>query len=229
MRKRGAAHIEFIISILLFIGVVAFALVFFNPAGGERVISSSLVYSFTEVTQNTTVRLDSFSVKINSGEIIDIDVGDATGRSMVMNYDEDVVLPSIAIPGRVRFNPGNENFVIVRVSEGITVLGTPLSNPDPVTLPDAFEIASLTTRDIVSEDRMKELQTYYMRNYEDLKEDFNLPGIDFSFDLRFSATENVGATREIPEGLSVFSDIKRVEVLRDTGETVFAELVISVW
>ena len=95
-----------------------------------------------------------------------------------------------------------------------------------------FELASSSSRRIISEKRAIELSKSYSdsERYQQLKEQLKLPPImDFSFVFSFSEEDFVRAEREVPAGVEVFSKIERVEVLRENGSVVFADFSVAIW
>jgi len=72
--KRGISHIEVILSFVIFVGFLTFALFFFNPLDSSRVLDSSLFYAFDEISDNVSIKLESYSVTINN-TVSDLVVG----------------------------------------------------------------------------------------------------------------------------------------------------------
>jgi len=237
MEKRGAGHIEFILSVILFLGIVGFALFFFAPSGGNRTIESSLTYGFSEIIGDTEVEVDSYSVSINNlgtigNDAIFVALSDITNKkSRVSDPDGSVVLESRVSSGGIDFKPSGESFVIIRTSEDIVEnielgAGSVVLND-----PSLYEIASSSSSKIVSEFGIDNLKIAYEGNYNDVKNNrFNLAGVDFSFSLTFiSDGKSIEPDVTIPEGLEVFSRLKRIEVLRRDGVLEFADLVVRIW
>ena len=78
MSKRGIGHVELVLSFIIFVAALAFALMIFNPANTDKFVETSLTYAFNEILKNTTTELEAVSVKINNETII---------------ADEDVIPP----------------------------------------------------------------------------------------------------------------------------------------
>lgn len=229
--KRGAGHIEFILSMVLFIGVVGFVLFFFRPGDSSRTIESSLAYGFDEVAKNSSVVLDSYSVKIEGVVLNDkilIELPNTAGKVSRVANEGGAVLKSEVASSGVNFEPNNmggETFFIIKLSEDFIPSAKPTGNLGSAT----YEVSSSTSSNIVSEKRIKELNKSYEADYEEVKERFNLPGVEFSFSLVFADDDKIEGVKEIPSGLEVYSDSKRIEVLRENGKTKFADLVLRVW
>jgi len=98
----------------------------------------------------------------------------------------------------------------------------------PSETPRDYQIASSLTDKVISETRVIGLAHEY-DDYNKLKEQLNIPpDVDFSFSLVFpdkttASNSAVDITRE------VYSETRRVEVLRTTGRPQFGELTVSVW
>lgn len=240
MDKRGISHVEVLLSFLIFIGFVIFALYFFNPGNTSRVVGSSMDYIFSEIEDEVFVAVESYSISIN-------DIGRALGDSITVEVKTKLSGWNVrvenwrgdAIPSRregdlVHFRKsgvvygGGKGFVVVKISEDYE----PYSGAVGGSLHDEtiYEIASSNTDRVVSEKRFKDLKSRYETDYINLKEEFNLPGrVEFGFRLRFDDGSEIIAENEIPNGVDVFSELKRVEVLRENGEIKFADLFVKIW
>ena len=89
MLKRGQGHIEFVLSLVLFIGAVAFALFFLSPAAESEIVDSTLPFTFGQIKKNVSVQLDSYSVKLDHG-FASVPISGLDGsikNSRVENYD----------------------------------------------------------------------------------------------------------------------------------------------
>lgn len=236
MDKRGISHIEVMLSFLIFIGFVIFALYFFSPFNNARLVDSSLSYIFSEVEKNASLELDFYSVKLNvlqSPNSIEIQInGIDINKNVRVESRSGNVIASQRIGDDVRFNldaslyQGTSGFANVAFSEDFL----PFSGSVNPLIAGNYEILSSDKSSILSEKRIKILNDSYNADYNKIKEKFNLPTrINFGFDLRFDSGESIGVRRDIPEGIDIFSDIKRVQVLREDGGIKFADLIVRVW
>jgi len=234
MKKRGLSHIEAILSFVLFIGFLIFAFFFFSPFGGEsRLLGSSMDYAFNEIEDNVTISLESYSVVISSSVgsgIIGVNIStNIPNPEAKVEDSQGNVISSILSEEVVYFEKPGDNFAIVRFSEVFSQGGG--STGDIIlTEGENYSISSSDKKDIASEKRFLELGAVYSQSYFALKEHFNLPNrIDFGFILEFDDVSGIVASREIPDDLEVISREKRIEVIREDGEIVFADLRILVW
>lgn len=241
MNKRGISHIEMMLSFLIFIGFVIFALYFFSPAQTSRLVESSLSYAFREVNNNVSVELESYSISLNLASVgdslaVELPSSLENANVRVENYLGEVI-PSqrdgsngdIIYFEKAGSEYGNgKGFVVIKLSEDIEPYTGQVSS---VTIDRTlYSIASSNIAELISEKRMSELKILYDGEYNSLKNDFNLPDrVEFGFGLAFDENDKINAEREIPKGREVFLKKERVEVLRVNGQSQFADLTIKIW
>jgi hypothetical protein len=239
MGKRGISHTEVILSFIIFAAAVGFALWFFNPSDPTRRIDSSLEYGFREIIKNTSVQMDRFSVKINNNTLrnagfsgaIAVNVSGVAANKNVFAWSiNGLPLKSKrnAATNLVEINSSagwqNVDFISLEFSEEFqdgSFLGGIFNE-------SYYEISSHESKEVISEKRFLELRKNYFDDYSALRDDFNIH-VNFGFVLDFS-NSSIVAERQVPEGLEVFSDKRRVEVLRnESGRIEFGDLIVKVW
>ncbi len=241
MKKRGINQIEILLSFLIFIGFVVFALYFFSPFQTSRLVDSSLDYAFREITKNTTIEIESYSVKmdingLNEAKISDSDFGFSSfgNRQVIINDKNGVLIDSTIQNNNILFfnsgliyapDPANA-FATFMFSEDFNA-GTFGTGGAFV---NSISIISLDRIKVLSEKRFIALNLSYYSDYAAVKTDFNLPSrTNFEFTLKFDSTDLIEAKKSIPQGVEIFASSKRVEVMRLDGTTKFADLIIKVW
>ena len=238
MKKRGISHIEVILSFVLFITAVGFGLYFFNSGDSTRFVSTTISYAFREIEKNTSTSLEFFSVNVNGALImsneIALDFSGVTGDTTILTYDGRILNSSRGgTNGELVYisspNWGGEDFIYVVFGEEFsedTLSETEGHNET------YYRIGSSETRDVISERKFKMLNQAYYADYRGLKSqsNFNLPDrADFGFSLEFDNGEAIVAENSIPDNFEIFSEKKRVEVLREDGSVTFADLIVKVW
>jgi len=231
MEKEGISHIEVVLAFILFISFLFFAWYFFNPFHNTRLLDSSLNYATTSIIDNASIALITYAVKINESlpdlyiiinisgipENMNVDIRNIS-ENLIQSSREgnDVSISNTGIKrGDVLYIRFSEDFPSSSFSDGIRI---------------AHEIASVNNEKVISEKRILELNRSYYLDQSNLKENFNLPSrIDFGFGLIFSENDKIIADTAVPKGSEVFSDSKRVEVLRTNGKMQFADLLVKVW
>lgn len=229
MEKRGMQHVEFIVAFVLFAGFLIFALYFFSPIRGDRVVDSTLFYTMDEIAKNVSTVLETFSVSLNP-TVVDEKIAIPLARENVGIRVEDSTgneLEAQITPGEVHVNRGSQRFFVIMFSEEFDNGEV----EDAIRLNEKnYSISSSDKRDVLSEKEFNELVVKYGTDegYQKLKEDFHLSKrANFGFSLIFS-DKKIEAQRNVPEGLEVFSDSKRYEVVRKNSNG-FADLEVRVW
>ena len=247
MFKRGVSNIEMILSFLLFIGFVFVALFFFTPGGGNnRLVDSSLNYAMTEISQNASITLLTYSIKINAVSLQQAGIG-STGTVAIQFPPEVTIIPDnynvyaenysgTALPvtrdstdkSIIYLKWEGNQFAVIRFSEDFTS-GTTIS---PVALNTAYySIASSSTRQVISEKRMLGLNQSYYLDYTNTKDNLNLPSqINFGFSLQYDDGTFINAQRNIPAGLNVYSTLTHRETtLQKTNALRYGDLSVQIW
>ncbi|MEK6843953.1 MAG: hypothetical protein AABX83_00855 [Nanoarchaeota archaeon] len=242
MNKRGISHIEVMLSFLIFAGFVIFALYFFNPfQQSSRLIDSSLDYAIREIINNATVNLETFSITMDvsgGGIIRKIKIaGVDNSKNAVVENRHGAIVPSRRDGNSdntefdtslVHDNDPTKGFAIFKFSYDFPQ-GT-LTGGGGQLEEDKYKITSYNNLELLSENKIKELNNSYNIDYQNLKKGFNLPErVDFGFMLEFNSNDFIEAQKKVPQGVELFSDLKRVEVLRTNGKVQFANLIVRVW
>ncbi len=239
MAKRGIGHIEFVLSFILFVSAVGFALYFFNPGDSTRLVGSSLDYLFEELEENATITLQVFSVRIFPDNILD-----KLGKISMnfTNVDETLGVLVQDLEGN-KFNAERVGvnvevtppqggswegvgFLQVKFSDGIeTYDGGTASGGEDI----QYQITSSNVRYVLSEKYVNELVEKYNNDYEKFKEELNIPPkVDFDFGLYY-VDEKIEVESKTPEGFQIFAETKRREVLTSEGDNAFGEFVVRAW
>tara|TARA_Y100000310_G_C20586454_1_gene765660 strand:- start:185 stop:883 length:699 start_codon:yes stop_codon:yes gene_type:complete len=229
--NRGAGHVEFIISFLLFIVVVGLFLIFINPIEDDTVFKTSLSSISESIIGEVSSTVEVYGVKIISNEdVITIDIGQNGLESdkVLVNDLKGNVLNSRKINNEVYVASGSKEFIFLNVGVKEDPENTVSEFPD---IDEAlYQIGSVYQDDLILEGDLIRLAESYSSSYESLKSDLNIPsGLDFSFTIDFDEEESIEAKQEIPLRLNVYSEVFREEVIRINGEKTFVDLVVNVW
>ena len=239
--KRGVGHIEIIISFLIFTAFVLFILFFFRPTDTNRLINTSIDYVFLELKRNASVDVEQYSFKINTDsptitDTIALPISDISFEKKSIAEDkEGRELPSRKIGlDRVIVNRGSENFITLLFSEDFpeedTLDETIIINPEYYTPGVVFKDS------LMSERRLRGVIEYYNdidANYLELKKDFNLPDrVNFGISLILEGDEveeEIKTLKLPPEGLEVFTEKRRTQILMEDGKREFVDIEVTIW
>ena len=233
MEKRGLGHLEAILSFVIFIGFLIFAFFFFSPFSSNRTLDSTLTYAINELEDHAQVDVESYSVVLDESVSTGTDVGININyelenvKERVENSDGESIVSGIS-GTIIYFAVPVKKFVTVKLSEDYDS-----SDLTSVNILDSglYHISSSDKTKFFSEKKFLELNESYYSAYNELKEGFNLPGrVDFAFEVVFDDGTRITSTKDVPEGLEVLSNQKRIEIIRkETGDKEFANLITKVW
>ncbi|MBS3098827.1 hypothetical protein J4462_01295 [Candidatus Pacearchaeota archaeon] len=237
MKKGGMSHVEMIISFILFVTAIGFALYFLSPFDSNRLVESSLTWTFREISENASILVHTFPVKVDNSEnrisdilAVRIDNVNMDGmKSRVENSSGGVLVSGVN--NKIVFvrNPGwdEKDFILIKLSQDFEDGDHGLSG---IVDESYYEIAYSDTKELISERRIVGLRENYLADYLMLKKNFNLPNrVNFAFSLKFKENDEIIVQRDISSGLEVFSESRRKEILRSDGKVEFAELTVLVW
>jgi hypothetical protein len=244
MGKRGIGHLEVILSFVIFIAAVGFALYLFNPTHTSKLVDSSLSYTLDEIKNNISSEVSAYSVKINNvggainnpNSFIAVNLSKITGNVIVTNLAGQVLPSKSQIIGGdliVQFNNSaniwpEESLVKVFVSENYLAY-SPIPSANVEVNNDFYNLASVSKKRVFLENAALELNKSYWSNYSKLKEEFKISGAEFGFNLVFLNGLKIDSSKAVPRGFEVFSDNEKIEVLRNNNLIETAELVVRVW
>ncbi len=256
MKKRGGSHIEMILSFIIFIAAVGAALYFFSPARTDRLVDSTLDYTFREITAETQTAYERYFVTMEN--MVNVGYQGKDLRLEMINVNSGQKTRTI-------FNRGAESAVMKsKVEGGKVVIGSPsftlpvggnINNWDKILGTDKFEIiladsfvenapsgtivacesaggictlAFQEKKVVYSQSDFEALKAEYDSNYNGVRERFNLPRrVQFEFEV---PAIGVNAARlDKPDGVEVFQSKKRIELLKSNGEIIFTDLIVRVW
>lgn len=233
MKKRGASHIEFILAFILFIGAVSTALVLFSPVKSDVNQDSSLEYSFNQIVKNASTSVETYSIKIRDisleTEPFGVMISSPSDYNVRVEDYYGKEFPSRKIDDNIYFDFDDNDFFILTLSEDIDPYPTPPTPTAPVD-EDKYIIAFVDSKSTLSEKKLLDLNETYYLDYELLKKNLGIPASrDFGFIVNFNQGEIIKAEKNIPTTTNIFADIKRKEIIRKQGGTVFAEITVKVW
>jgi len=255
MGERGISHIEVLLSFLIFVGFVIFALYFFSPTQTSRLINSSLSYAMRDVSERVSIGLFTYPVKIaprrGNINVIEIEIKEDIPKDMeirVENYNgEDNILAErvevnendnnekihFELDNKLYKKNKDEGFAFLKFSEDFVPsdedkLKLWRKTKNPMKEANSYEVGAAEKKEVVSEKRVRELKKSYDNDYNKLKEDFKLPKtVNFEFAL-FGDKIEIEAKKDSPASGNIAVSSRRVEVLQIDGTVVFADLKVRI-
>ena len=186
--KKGAGHVEVIISFVIFIGFLVFLFFIFNPL--ELVRDTSLVDSvFIKMEERIAIEVFSVSLSLNSpGDVqgcfgIPDDLNCAEEGKEVRVLDKDGVsdIEAELASERIYVEKDSDNFYTVVCTEDIDASAPPGGCTDDDDLnEDQFDLGIISEKRVWSDEGFQRFMGEY-EEYESLKDDFVPRGSDFGF------------------------------------------------
>lgn len=228
------SNIEMVLAFLIFIGAVLFTVYFLNNQINKGGKSESLDYIYNKISEVGSEKVETYSIKLNNQNLnimgIDLDRD--------LSFDEGVsafTLSGSKIPislsGNIIYLDVNsaDNFLIIRISKDISSNYT-LFNSLPQVNTSNYEIASRTQNNLMSEKKIEEIKGTYERDYNKLKTDLGIGrDLNFGMNVVFSSFDFINLGKEASKQAEIFSNKKRIEIIRKDGNSVFADVQIKVW
>ncbi len=232
--KRGASHVEFIISSIMFISFVTFILFLFNiqeKSNPAEFLSENI---FNSLKENSSVNVEYYYVSIdltavNNKPSIQVSLNSMPINNFVRveNYS-GAVLPSKLDGNNIKIEHLDNNLIIIMLSEDFLPFS---GNVNSDFSNSGYSIISSNSERIISEKRILKIEDLYYLDYVSLKKNsFKLLGnLDFLFKLEFFPSNFIEAKMNIPEGVDIFSLNERIFVLRSDGTRASADMEVKVW
>ncbi|MFH1238292.1 MAG: hypothetical protein ABIH79_02040 [archaeon] len=229
IKKKGAAHLEMIISFVFFLGFVFFLFLTLKPYD-MTVLSSSVVAGlYDSFEERIHTNLTNFFLKAEytgpsscfyiqlPNEIFEY----GFTKSLVTDVS-DVEISSEFENNNLNIN-SNEIFYKVAISPEFH--NNDLSSCEQLS---NYSLGSLIERRVSSYHSLVNMSTRYIEDYENLKYDLNVPDV-FDFGITCKELPEINMERLVPSLGDVVSRNYVLEVLKDTGEVINARFTIKVW
>ncbi len=230
LKRRGFGHVEAVLTLVIFIGVIASAFIFFNPFRANRTLSSTLDYAWREINRYSEEAVDSYSVvlKPTSPQFVALKIPGAPEKNASVLNSSGNPISYFNNDAGINFIKPRDNFVVIQYSNNFSngnpsVVGTIISEND-------FSISSSDSVELLFENKLLNLNYTYYSDYIGLKKQFNLPNrVDFGFLVQFSDGSEISALNNISSKIEIESKIDKLLIVRNSGKREYAEVIVQVW
>ena len=236
--KKGAAHIEMIMTFVLFISLLIFVFAFINPAKRIEPSKALLEIVSYEIGKNSSINITTISIKLNYTpaascfkiNLLELGIdGIAVNNKITIRNSSDDSVKSSKTNSDLDIETSGD-FYKIFASEDFNAVPYSLSVCEAIKK-DNITIGQITTRKAMSYERMLRFSSGYSENYKTLKQSINFPaGNDFGFVLRDSS-KNVllQALEDKPESAIVISKEEPIDVVYENSTSIVAVLNIQAW
>lgn len=227
MERRGQGHIEMVFSFILFLSVVFFVILFFNPSKSLDLVGGSSHFVFSQVSDALETEVLRYGLRVIQPEpVVGLRLAYVPQDAQTRAITETGQIVQSGISGDFISiaNPG-VSFVAVEVSDAFQPGGLVGGGAEGAVL-----ISSSLTERVLSEKKLMALNQSYTETYDELKQTLAIsPGLNFRFLVLFPDGSRVEGRQEVPTSVEVFVEEQRKELIRLDGQRVFVSLVVGVW
>lgn len=214
--KKSQAHVEMIISFVLFIGAIVFIFIFLNPVAQPKLTTSMMNEIKKTVIQNMSSNIGKLSIVTNEtgvGECYNFNPADYSNDNYLEIQDDPIYL---------------RKYTII-FSDIFDTSYAPKKNNDCD--PENYTIGTYTEESIINYDKISETKVSYESDYNSLKKSSGI-NYDFSFNFRnLNRVEisELSVSKNIPLGTERDSKDILVRVIDDSGNIQELILNIRAW
>jgi len=223
--KRGAGHIEMILSFVMFTFFVVFLFIYIKPVSNNSIGDSVLIGLGDSFHEKNGVDYGKIFLRVSdfSGSCFSIGLSGHSGNSIVQMVGGSVVGSSYSGSNLVVSSGIGSYYVLISPD---FASGSGCSGPSLLSSQN-YSIGSIETQKLISNKSLYLLKQSYLDNYAQLKTNYGVPKI-IDFTIKSSdGSFDLGGT--IPQKVQVFSKEYSENVLYENGSIQNKEFLIQVW
>ena len=238
--KRGVgSHVEIIISFMLFFLFVVFLLFFIRPYESSRLtdsVISGLHDSFRSQTQTNFTKFflraevsniedynseDCFYVELED-RLFNFEFGNVLVKEVSEGVEVETVISQLT-ENKLKITPNNKGkFYNIFISPDFP----DNTNLEQCTQLTSYSLGNIEEKKIIFNKTIKDVETRYNQEYNQLKKDLNFPE---TFDFAILSDSGLEMQGIIPEGVEVRARDYIEEVLFDDGHIENVKFTIKIW
>jgi len=240
--KRGAGHVEVILSFVIFVGFLIFLFFIFNPFSIKDNTSfvETAFFNLEEISKTSvesisisTITLASVCFKIDELEDMtcnfdnQVRVKDKNGNDL----DANVIDNEILIEVSSLLDP-DDRFYTISCSDEFFDKGELSGCPKLVLSNGDYSLGIIIMRDPWSDRKLQQLRDDYQNSYFDLKNKIVPEGNDFEFtvwDIDSRTVLYEGKQSSRPRGIDIFARTFAIDVVYDDNRIEKRTITVSVF
>jgi len=226
--KKGAAHVEMIISFVIFISFLAFILIVFRPFKIFSKSTSALDITETEIIDYVSVNLSVSSLKINSS----VSTGkscffvDLARENPIIIKDENGRIRAKRQDNKIYFENSGYFYKLYSSEE---LIENDINTADCENLEEGnYTLGVIKFYKKISYSELVSFNESYYNNYEQLKENLGLRN-DFNMIIGNNSGILFECSRYKPSGIEIMAKETSIEILDSNADLSPAILNIQVW
>lgn len=238
IKKRGAAHLEMVISFVFFISFVSILFIVLKPydtglmtgtviTGIEDSFREQVEVNFSEFFLKTDIINQPnkcFALKLPNGNFKYVITKDSKGY--VFDIDDKKNINSRIKNKELNIESKKQTHAYkVFISPDLKEKGKDKCN---ILQPDEYQFGSIYERKIISYKRLKEMKKNYDEKYDKLRSDLHIPKI-FDFSITSEELPGINMEKLIPDSNDLTVTERLYEVLDEEGKITNARFIFKVW
>lgn len=230
--KKGAAHIDVIISFIIFLTFVVFILVFFNPLKKYSASTAPLDAAEAVIIKATSIDVTTVSLSLNTSSTIIPGIGGCASIQLplanpIAVIDENGDSTNADRSGnRVNFVRSFGKFFKIYSSEEL-VENTITAPCNSLTAND-YTLGIQKTEKKIAYSKLLALNYSYSNDYAQLKEDLNLTN-NFNVGVRIGSEYLFKTDIYKPKNVEAMARDVSIEILDENGNLIPAMMNIQTW
>ena len=239
INKKGASHIEIILSFVIFIGFIIFLFAVIKPFKSAERGEIYLEVVERGIINQTSTEINSIPLKINyefkqdencfsfvfNGSLKNIiakdensDIMEAKSLWIDNGEKKEIIINS------------NKNFSYVYSSEEFNESIFDITKCKELNKED-YTIGLFRKEMMISESKMNNFYKKYNESYDNSKKDVGLPSSkDFAFSIRDTSNNAILiANKKVPKGVNVWAKDIPIRIAYNNGTFVYAMLNVQTW
>jgi len=226
MNRRGSSNIEMVLAFVLFIGALLFVIYFLSS---KNVDYSPDLEQFQkevfEIVSSEAVKKALFFDSLDL--VIAVELGEKGG--VRVETADGVILDSEREGDLVYISRSAISQAYVNVGEAYSNSYNGGISSRPSENKNKYKWGSSISSSVIDEDKILKLNQSYFESPEKVRETFNLAvGEQYSIEFKFNETEFIKIGDNFQQG-NIFTKTLRSEIVRTSGDSVFAEVKITLW
>lgn len=229
--KKGAAHVEMMISFIIFISFVTFMMVIFKPSRIVAADTSALDITESKIIEHVSVNLTVSSLILNSN--FSTNVGNCTYAKFSLPSNITIKSENMSIVDAKRdseniyFKYNGQRFYRVYSSEELEEKSFDTAGCQKLNESN-YTIGVTRMQKKVAYSNLIKLNESYYNDYENLKKNLSLIN-DFTFIVRDSSRTIFEGNKYKPKGVNIIAKDIQIEILDKNASLSRAILNLQVW
>ncbi|MEK6926943.1 MAG: hypothetical protein AABX11_00775 [Nanoarchaeota archaeon] len=213
---KGTSHVEMVLAMLMFIGVVLFVIFFLVKNDTKVKVEDG---DFEKIQNYLLSEISEFYVYNASGDYVSVNVSGLTGNFSAIGEDGNKLKSDLS-GVMFKVNRTGNNEILIVYGDGIWNNGSSVSGTT-----GTFMQGTTRNKKIPSQFKIERIKSAY----DESRKEMNLGNLNFRVQIKNESGVILFGGEEIPSDLEVFKKSKKIEFVYLNGEEEFVNEEIYIW